>query len=178
MLLVVLPGLMAFIFLLKFPGNDGLTEYLRSGLFAVIVSVTVFALIFVINLLLTPSRMDYELRQELSSHMRRVEQRANQDEITQVLQDRYDAGAAISGGRTSLDYRGALDAYRWHRENLKIFEGLIPRNEYFMYKTIAPDPEPKGGKRKLSFLRGVSYGAHHEHRLGKLRLILGRLLGE
>jgi uncharacterized membrane protein len=178
MLLVALPGVVAFVFLLVIPGADGFVEYLRSGFFAVIVSLSVFALIFAIKLLLTPSRIDYELREELSRHMQRLEQRADKDEIAQVLQERYDLGAAILGGRATLDYREALDAYRWHADNLRIFKDLIPRNEYFMYKTIAPDPEPSGGARKLPFIARISYRSFHEQRLGKLRLILGRMLDE
>ena len=119
-----------------------------------------------------------ELRQELNGYMRRMECRADQDEIAQVLQDRYDVGVAIIRGSAYFDHRSSQEAYRWHQKNLKIFEGLIPRDEYFMYKTIAPDPEPKGGGRRLPFIMGSSYHAYHEQRLGKLRLILGRLLGE
>lgn len=173
--LVVLPGVVAFVFAVLIPGADGFTEYLRSGFFGLIISLSVFALIFATNLMVIPSLIDQELRQQIEAHLAHVQERDDAEEVARFLQERYDIGSAIGSGRHNLDYKRARAAWQWHQKNLKLFEQLLPEHEFFMYKTIAPDPESKGSRLRLPF-QSMQYIELHNARLGKLRLIVGRLL--
>lgn len=177
-MLLLLPAIVAFVFLALFPANEGFRDYLVSGFYALVVSTIVFALIFSFNLLLAPSALYFELSDELSAQIAQIRERADKNEIADILKRRYDEGNAIRNrhGIANFSRLETQKAMRWHQENLRLFKDLLPDDEYYMYETIAPDPDVDTGSPPSSSFWFFNYHEIHAARLGKLRRITARVL--
>jgi len=178
--LLVLPAIVAFVFLVRFPDEKGFADYLVSGVYAVVVSAVVFAIVFSFYLLLAPSMLYSEIRNQLSEQMAQIRQRANRLEIADILKRCYEDGKAIkkSGGIVNFTGLEVRKAKRWHQENLRLFKDLLPGDEYYMYETLVEDPDPDDGPLPTLGFGLLNYHEVHGARLKKLRLIIARVLKE
>lgn len=173
--LVVGPFLVG-VLLRAFWNSDDIGPFIESALYGVAATGVLFPALFVWNLILAPTRIDAELRARIAGLERQTQSREQKQAIADLLNERYEAGVVIRDStKPQFSTRDAVNARRWHTKNLRILEGEISPDEFYLYRTIVPnDPPLERGRLTFGILFTHRDLEKFTARLEKLRLMVAR----
>lgn len=177
--LLLAPFVVGVVLRIEYDTTD-VTPFVKSGLFGVAATIVVFVTVLAWNFLLAPSRIDAELRVRIANLERQTETQEQKAATTQLLKERHEAGVAIRDSTNQLFSRlDALKVRKWHSENLRLLEGAIAPDEFYLYRTIVPDDPPlKGARVRFGLNSPQSDLERFAARLDKLRLMVARHMKE